>query len=1194
MLRDNPLEAMNTRRRCRFLPRCWALTGNAGERGFALVITLSLMILLILLAVSLLGLSSIALRTSAASMDQATARANARLALQIAIGALQKAAGPDQRVTATADIFGNGATNPTDPSKNKWTGAWDVTQADTNPDSVTTPVWLVSGASTPSNTGAAPTASDISAVCLVGAGSTDTSVPGNQIIVPLQTINSQGGTNPDGAYGWWIGDEGVKARVNLSDPNFDLMTKQEWLNRQAAPGVSAINKLTGLEAVTVDTTLNKAMAKGLSNSELQLVSNNITPSLLRLLFHDAGTYSQGINANIREGGLKRDLSRELYDATPAVNGKVYTDAGGNGPDWDIVRSWAQDLKVDTTKNFPTAPFVRPHRESNQFPNDSIKKIAQHGVGPIISRWGMEWWVRMERASGDSAAPGSTYTVGVGLRPILQLTNPYNVRLPQTAYRLSFNNGFDLPNAEAGYDGDGSGFRWQVGTKIIELPYSYLLGLPESSPFLYGMGMQYPIRPWFHFTTPPVSIEPGQTLVFTPKTNNWWGTLYTDRFNPLDLGLNSSEGSAGKGVLRLNCKNDDPSKTVTYEELHPLNSAPISPFRFGENVGLNNGVWPLITDNTRGGRNHVIQLEIHNSNDTPTSLLPDLGDVISRIERRGMGKFEATSWAYNEAQNWVGTNDPMGRRVFVFDYVLGNALPTYTETGAVPACWCRDYNLRFHYPCTADGRPMVNGNSEGANGDPWRDTGLWALTEGEPDWHSEIKPMETGQDTHAVFWGNARLNSDGAQARIVLYDLPCGEILSPGQLQHVNLGGRDRPWLYPLGTNDFSVMRNRGAVPGVDPGRPGGAAVTQPTYIVGNSYSDKAVPIGDLQHDWSWVANREIWDRWFVSGIPGDASPGGALSQTQLSNGELRNPRMKPLPGAVVADVQNIDKAASKLLVQGMFNLNSTSVEAWKSLLGSAANGASVVAAPASDGTAGSTTTYDPVSGRDPLARYARTLITNHVMPIDTTVGNDSRWSGPVQLSDKQLTDLAAGVVQRIKNQTAFMNRPFASLSEFINRPADKDLGLLQETFDQKVIPDGTPGGRPLSDGRLNGNNGKGFLDEFHYHTSGPGTPVTSMEPQGAPGALRQGDFLQAVGSFINVRSDTFRIRAYGEKRSGSGANTVVTARAWCEVIVQRLPDYIDPADAPEKQAASLTSQQNRTFGRRFVIQSFRWLDPSEI
>ena len=1175
--------------RCGFLPQRWVASVNAGEPGFALVVTLSLMILLVLLAVSLLGLSSIALRTSSASMDQATARANARLALQIAIGELQKAAGADQRVTAMADIL-TGDKLPT-AGKAKWTGAWDVT----NPDSAITPVWLVSGRSTPSDTATQDS------ICLVGDGSTDTSSQGNQVMVPLQTVNSQGGANPDGAYGWWIGDEGVKARVNLSDPNFNLTTKQEWLNRQAAPGVTAINKLTGLTGATVDTTLNTAMAKGLSNSELQLVSNKITPSLLRSLFHDAGTYSQGINANIREGGLKRDLSRGLYDVPPSavVTGNVfsvvYPDGSVIGPNWDIVRSWARELKVDTTKNFPTAPFVRPHRESNQFPNDAIKKTAQHGVGPIISRWGMEWWVRMESVPSDSAASGSTYTVGVGLRPVLQLTNPYNVRLPQTAYRLSFNNGFDLPNAETGYDGDGSGFRWQVGTKIIELPYSYLLGLPESSPFLYGMGMQYPIRPWFHFTTPPVSIEPGQTLVFTPNTNNWWGPLYTDRFNPLDLGLNSSEGSAGKGVLRLNCKNNDPSKTVTYEELHPSNSDPISPFRFGENVGLNNGVWPLITDNTRGGRNHVIQLEIHNSNDTPTSLLPDLGSVISRIERRGMGKFEATSWAYNEAQNWVGTNDQMGRRVFVFDYVLGNALPTYTETGAVPACWCRDYNLRFHYPCTADGRPMVNGNSEGANGDPWRDTGLWAFTEGEPDWHSEIKPMETGQDTHAVFWGNARLNADGAQARIVLYDLPCGEILSPGQLQHVNLGGRDRPWLYPLGTNDFSVMRNRGAVPGVDPGRPGGAAVTQPTYIVGNSYSDKAVPIGDLQHDWSWVANREIWDRWFVSGIPGDASPGGALSQTQLSNGELRNPRMKPLPGAVVADIQNIDKAASKLLVQGMFNLNSTSVEAWKALLGSTANGASVVAGPRTGGAAGSTTTFDPTSGRDTLARYARTLITNHAMPIDTTLGNDSRWSGPVQLSDKQLTDLAAGIVQRIKNQTAVMNRPFASLSEFINRPADKDLGLLQETFDQSKLPDLSN----LTGGRLNGVTDQGFLGEFHYHTSGPGTPVTLMEPQGAPGALRQGDFLQAVGSFINVRSDTFRIRAYGEKRSGSGANMVVTARAWCEAIVQRLPDYIDPADVPEIKippppAASPLKVANQKFGRRFVIQSFRWLDPSEI
>ncbi|MEO8617294.1 MAG: hypothetical protein ABI600_19330 [Luteolibacter sp.] len=57
--------------------------------------------MLTIIAVGLLSLASILLRSTSQGEVMANARANARLALLLAIGELQKNAGPDQRVIPT-------------------------------------------------------------------------------------------------------------------------------------------------------------------------------------------------------------------------------------------------------------------------------------------------------------------------------------------------------------------------------------------------------------------------------------------------------------------------------------------------------------------------------------------------------------------------------------------------------------------------------------------------------------------------------------------------------------------------------------------------------------------------------------------------------------------------------------------------------------------------------------------------------------------------------------------------------------------------------------------------------------------------------------------------------------------------------------------------------------------------------------
>ena len=64
-----------------------------------------------------------------------------------------------------------------------------------------------------------------------------------------------------------------------------------------------------------------------------------------------------------------------------------------------------------------------------------------------------------------------------------------------------------------------------------------------------------------------------------------------------------------------------------------------------------------------------------------------------------------------------------------------------------------------------------------------------------------------------------------------------------------------------------------------------------------------------------------------------------------------------------------------------------------------------------------------------------------------------------------------------------------------------------------------------------------------------------------PGWLMQSDVLSPLAPVSNARSDTFTIRVMGEPKSIGSQK--MNSRAWLEITVQRIPDYIKPdLDAP--------------------------------
>jgi hypothetical protein len=105
----------------------------------------------------------------------------------------------------------------------------------------------------------------------------------------------------------------------------------------------------------------------------------------------------------------------------------------------------------------------------------------------------------------------------------------------------------------------------------------------------------------------------------------------------------------------------------------------------------------------------------------------------------------------------------------------------------------------------------------------------------------------------------------------------------------------------------------------------------------------------------------------------------------------------------------------------------------------------------------------------------------------------------------------------------------------------------------------------------------------------------------APGFLTQADVLTAIGPELTARGDTFLIRTYGDVMNPVTGSVTPAGRAWCEAIVQRLPEYVKDATASSAAGdpaitapTALQNVDNQTFGRRFRIVSFRWLSPDEI
>jgi len=505
-----------------------------------------------------------------------------------------------------------------------------------------------------------------------------------------------------------------------------------------------------------------------------------------------------------------------------------------------------------------------------------------------------------------------------------------------------------------------------------------------------------------------------------------------------------------------------------------------------------------------------------------------------------------------------------------------------------------------------------------------------------DFRTVTGAMDTGVPQSDGTQGYVVTGLDAASglSKAVIAELPVRPLVSLAELQACDLRYTNPvpPYMTNLvGNGDASPILPANDV--VGPWIKQGENSAQPRDMI---------PPAHMQYDDSYCLNHLLFDDWFVSSLaPRPADRAGlrptagnelkwnaavmtslkaAWSEFTAGTTPLPNTAYAAAGTAAAFDVGVTGdpfggtatpalpvgylRVASHLRVTDQFNVNSVSVPAWRAILGSLRAREVPVLAP------GSSTTTSVTAAGTPLPRM-------QVAPETSTVaGNASRAVlGFASLTDDQLDQLAAEIVAQVR-----LRGPFLSLSEFVNRrlaaadgtATDPSLAGAVGMALRKIEAALT---KPAADFGKTTSTKSAFAGTSLLAAGPDGNPLLALgqftdasgdyaHPKaaegnsnfGLPGWPRQADVLRPLAPIITVRDDTVVVRAFGAAAGPGGG----TARAWCEVVLVRAPEYVDTRVAAHEAplgdgiTSGTSGLVNVALGRRYKVVSFRWLRPQEL
>lgn len=1078
-------------------------------------------------------------------------------------------------------------------------------------------------------------------VALVGAGSVAQSDPlqSPQAVV-AQKLPIQGHSgNTSGKYAWWVGDEGIKVRANLIADNNALYPT---LSVQRS-GVETIPNLNFIPQN--DSALDKVSS---NEELLMLPGITTTPTAiekaaLKENFHNLSFWSTGLHTDTKNGGLKQDLSLlfemqdQEYDSSSGdfmtsiiEQGLDYLGAPGPketlpllfkqqittgdgfiyGPSFDLLRdyyrlykgikpltaatqptldrnwshtyfpgkawflangaatenkAWGKTLaalywRVHTSTNSPHTnkiATIPPNSNGGRYYNlDSQIKVVRPTKGaylPYLSRF---TFFASTIASDPSGATGVSatgpYDVEMLLQPNIALHNPYNVRIEAPSMRFLIS----LRNVQiSAYRGDWTNSLHTTGTGSI----------PSLLDTVFSGGYDNPNNQFTHadanvgemvMVVPQITYDPGEIKVFTANTSvaAWASSL--DLF---EVGTNTNTN----GGIRLEISNH------SFPCDHDNNQESAGLELFKEIPATANFATKLLVENW-----FKVGYEIWNNDlggyDTAGSYFAYLNDT-------------STGITGNNATLTSGLNTSLARPISEY---IDNAIPNIVLDFFIKPLDFNDPNLTSvsekTFPNFILSNPLAASFSRGGAAD-FEAGGLTNLIQIQSEHIGSNTLMFNLYTADGGTWGYN--HGSFGSSRAVILEIPQAPLQSIGQLQHASLSANAYHPAMNIG-NSFSSPY---------------------ISIPAKTYERRTVDIDNVAreyvfYDLPYLSNESIWDRYYFSSIAprsGDSSyssnnPSSTtdpyvtdipqlIDDVVNKQATFNNPRMHILPteqttAQVKQQLQDFQQSAGNLCMAGAFNINSASVEAWNALLA----GYQSIAVKYYNEKNG----YTEDIATQAAAKFVRQSVpANSGTPASTIYNDDSVWSGFLTLTNVELQGLAMQIVSEIRARAS--NRggsdttpvPCLTLAQFVNRepsiPSDSTEGLLQAAIDDSGINSVKYSGAPnFSTTAYN------VSSDNNYPISGYNINTALV----APGTLTQADILRAIAPVISARSDTFKIRSYGETLDIEGD---VESKAWCEAIVQRITQPVSPDSSDQWMP-------NDNLGRRFKIIALRWLQEDEV